>query len=76
MEKIWILMSTYLKEGEVGQHVGYPLSIVSLIKEVQLQWHVLLGLLHQPHKGKVWEEPMNGLHQYLGRRYGQQLIHK
>lgn len=36
-----------------------------LIEEVQLQRHVLLGLLHQPHEGEVGEEPMDRLQQHL-----------
>ncbi len=55
----------YLKKVEVRQHFGHPLSVASFIKEVKLQRHVLLGLLHQPHEGKIWEEPVDHLQQHL-----------
>lgn len=61
LEKI----KSYLQEGGVGQHLGDLLSIVAFIQEIQLQWNVLLCFLHQPRKCKVWEQPMNHLHQHL-----------
>lgn len=58
-------IKSYLEEGGVGQHLGDLLSIVAFIQEIQLQWNVLLRFLHQPRKCKVWEQPMNHLHQHL-----------
>lgn len=55
----------HLQKGEVSQHFGHPLGIVSLIDEVQLQRHVLLCLLHQPHEGKVREKQVDRLQQHL-----------
>lgn len=58
-------IKSYLQKWDVGQHLGNLLSIVAFIQEIQLQWNVLLSFLHQPRKRKVWEEPMNHLHQHL-----------
>lgn len=58
-------IKSYLQKWDVGQHLGNLLSIVAFIQEIQLQWNVLLSFFHQPRKRKVWEEPMNHLHQHL-----------
>lgn len=60
-----VMFNVYLEKREMAEHVGYSLSITSLIKEVQLERHVLFGLFHQPHEGKVWEQPMDHPHQHL-----------
>lgn len=49
----------------MGQQFGHLLSIVSLIKKVQLQRHVLFGLLNQPHECKVWEQQVDPPQQNL-----------
>ncbi len=50
-----------LQKVEPLEHVCYFLSALSLIEEVQLQRHVLLGLLHQPNKDKIWKQPVDNL---------------
>ncbi len=50
-----------LQKVEPLEHVCYFLSASSLIEDVQIQRHVLLGLLHQSNKHKIWKQPVDNL---------------